>query len=206
MQIFFAPLFLTSLLIFIFGFLFGQSWDLGWQLPMGVTISIFIATLSLFITIHHFYAVRTHNELQIKPQLIVDRQFNSTLKNGFQTFRVSVKNTGFGPAIIEKYSLSIGGVKILDADSTFVDFLKLVNNLTPDKGKSEVIAMYLSKDEGIDKSSEKILFEVNIPTNGRSFMEGREIARKLAKEIFFTIEYRSHYGRKFETHMNQKTS
>lgn len=203
MQIFVAPLVLTSVLIFILGFLFGQSWDFGWQLPVGVTISVFIATLSLFITVHHFYAVRAHNEIQIKPQLIVDRQFSSTFKEGFQTYRVSIKNMGLGPAIIDAYSLSIGGVEILDADAVFVNFLRLVNNVTPDKGKSEVTAMYLSKDDGIDKSSEKILFEVNIPTNGRSFMQGREIARKLAKEICFSIKYQSHYGRKFEAHMNQ---
>ncbi|QUW64417.1 hypothetical protein KFQ04_17250 [Pseudomonas synxantha] len=206
MQTFIAPLFLTSVLIFILGFLFGQSWDLGWQLPIGVTISVFIATLSLFITIHHYYAVRAHNEIQVKPQLVVDRQFNSTLKNGFHTYRVSIKNMGLGPAIIDSYLLKIGGVEIRDFDSAFVQFLRLVNNTIPKPGTSEVIAMYLSKNEGIDKSSEKILFEVNIPTNGLSFMQGREVAKRLSKDICFSIRYRSHYERAFEVHMKPNHS
>lgn len=205
MQIFVAPLLLTSLLIFILGFLFGQSWDLGWQLPIGVTMSVFIATLSFFTTVHHYYAVRGHNEIQVKPQLIVDSQFNSTLKDGFQTYRVSIKNVGLGPALIDCYSLKISGIEISEPDAIFINFLRLVNEVTPEKGKSEVIAMYLSKDEGIDKSSEKILFEVNIPTNGRTFMQGRDIAKNIAKEICFSIKYRSHYGRIFEANMKPKT-
>lgn len=197
MRIFIAPILLSLVLASIFGFVLGQAWNLGWQLPVGVTVSIFIAVLTFTTTIHHYYAVRRHNELQVQPHLILDSKFDSTSKDNFHTYSLSVKNVGLGPAIIDTYSLTIEGKAISDADTVFTEFLRFVNRVIPTRGKAEVQAMYLSNGEAIDKGTEKILFVARWPTEGRSFMQGREIAKQLADEIRFQIKYRCHYERQF---------
>ena len=181
----------------VLGFSFGQSWNNGWQIPIGVTASVFVAIMSFAITIHHYHSIRQHNELLVKPHLIIDSHFSSVIKEDYQTFRLAIKNVGLGPALVEQYSLTLGGKEIRDADSAFVEFLRIVNAVTPAKGRGEVIAMYLQQGEAIDKGAEKILFQASFPTESRSFMKGREIAIKLADEIEFSIRYHCHYDRKF---------
>ena len=198
MPIFVIPTLLTAILVFIFGFVVGQSWDLGWQLPIGVTLTAFIATLSLIATVHHSYAIRRHNELQVKPHLVIDSHFDSTIKEGFQTYRLSIKNVGLGPAIITRYLVTLGKVEINDSDAVFVEFLKLVNKITPASGRAEIEAGYLSKGEALDKGAEKVLFQSSIPTDGRTFMQGRELVKKLAEEIQLSVLYKCHYGTPFE--------
>lgn len=198
MPTFITPTILTAILVFIFGFIFGQSWDFGWQLPMGVTLTAFIATLSLIATVHHSYAIRRHNELQVKPHLVIHSYFDSTTKEGFQTYRLSIKNVGLGPAIISSYLVTLGHVVIKDSDAVFVEFLKLVNKKTPASGKAQVEARYLSNGEALDKGAEKVLFQSSIPADGRTFMQGREIAQKLAEEIQLSVMYKCHYGNPFE--------
>ena len=198
MRIFLAPLLLSICLAFMLGFVVGQAWDLGWQLPLGVSVGIFIAVLPFFTTIHHYYAVRRHNELQVQPHLIVDSKFDSVSKEDFHTYSLAIRNVGLGPAIIESYSLTLGERAISDSDAVFTEFVRLVNRVTPSRGKASVQAMFLSKGEAIDKGSEKILFLTHCPSEGRSFMQGREIAKKLAAEICFHIRYRCHYGKEFD--------
>lgn len=198
MPIFVIPTLLTGMLLFLFGFVVGQSWDLGWQLPIGVTVTAFIAILSLIVTFHHSYAVRRHNELQVKPHLVLDSQFNSTIKNGFQTYRLSIKNVGLGPAIISSYLVTLGPTEIKDSDAVFVEFLKLVNRTTPANGQAEVEAGYLYQGEALDKGAEKFLFQASIPSGDRTFMQGRAIAQKLANEIQLKVSYESHYETRFE--------
>ena len=198
MPVFVIPTLLTAILVFIFGFVVGQSWDLGWQLPIGVTLAAFIATLSLITTVHHSYAIRRHNELQVKPHLVFDSYFDSTMKEGFHTYRLSIKNVGLGPAIISSYLVTLGSIEIKDSDAVFVEFLKLVNKKTPASGRAHVEAKYLSDGEALDKGAEKILFQSGIPADGRTFMQGREIVQKLAEEIQLSVIYKCHYGNQFE--------
>ncbi len=198
MPILVVPTLLTAILIFIFGFVVGQSWDLGWQLPIGVTLAAFIATLSLITTVHHSYAIRRHNELQVKPHLVIDSSFASTIKEGFHTYKLSIKNVGLGPAIISNYLVTLGDLQINDSDAVFVEFLRLVNKVTPASGKAEVEARYLSHGEALDKGAEKVLFQSSIPADGKTFMQGREIAKNLAEKIQLSVAYKCHYGTPFE--------
>lgn len=80
----------------------------------------------------------------------------------------------------------------------FVEFLRLVNRVTSASGKAEVQAMYLSDGEALDKGAEKILFQANIPTNDRTFMQGREMSKKLADEIQLVVKYKCHYENSFK--------
>lgn len=186
------------LIALVSGFAIAQSWSAGWGLSLGVSMSVVLAVLSLATTVHHSYTVRAHNRLQVRPHFILDSTFNSTTKDGYQTYTLSLKNVGLGPGIVQKYAVEISKVTIENSDQVFVEFLKLVNAKVPTKGKAEVGAVYLSAGEALDKGSEKVLFQVSIPTENRSFMEGRKIAQKIAENLELKISYACHYGMEFD--------
>ncbi|GAB3368106.1 MULTISPECIES: hypothetical protein [Giesbergeria] len=206
MSTFIAPAILSAVFVFIFGFALGHSWEFGWQLSIGVTVSLFVAVLSLVTTVHHSYAVRRHNKLQVKPQLVIESYLDGTIKEDFLIYTLSLKNVGLGPAIISRYSVNLGNTKIEDSDSVFIEFLKLVNNSTHAKGRSITEARYLEEGEALDKGQEKILFKTQIPKDDLTFMKGREILKKLAKEIQISIKYRCHYGMDFEVGRGNKNA
>jgi hypothetical protein len=199
---FIIPMLLTATLIFIFGFVLGQSWDLGWQLPIGVSLTAIVATVSLVTTVHHSYAVRQHNKLQVRPHLVIDSCLDSTVNEGHHTYQLSIKNVGLGPAIVLNYKLSLGGVKVKDGENLFAEFVKLVNSKTEATGNVRFNTGYISTGEAIDKSQEVLLFRAIIPFKDRTFTEGRALAKKLAAEINFVIEYKCHYGSKFQIARN----
>jgi len=184
------------------GFAIAQSWDAGWGLSLGVSLTVVIAVLSLVTTLHHSYSVRAHNRLQVRPHFVLDSTFNSITKEGYQTYRLSVRNVGLGPGVVSKYDVKVSKVPVGNSDQVFVEFLKLVNVEASAKGKAEVFAGYLSIGEALDKSSEKVLFQANIPAEGRSFMDGRRIAQKLSNSLELDIRYECHYGKQF--HINRK--
>ena len=192
-----APVALSILLMFILGFVTGQSIDLGWGLPLGTSLTCLIAALGLVATLHHSYAARKHNRLSVRPHLIFNSQFNSGVLSGHQTFTLKVKNVGLGPAIIEKYIISFEGTNELNAHTVFEQLLKMVNNNTPAHGKAHCKSGFLYPEHAVDKGEEQTLIEISLPTEGRSFMQGREIAKKLVKLINSEIRYKCHYGTKF---------
>lgn len=202
MPFFIIPMLLTATLIFIFGFVLGQSLDLGWQLPIGVSLTAIVATLSLVTTVHHSYAVRRHNELQVRPHLVIDSYFDSTVFEGHHTYKLSIKNVGLEPAIVLNYDVSLGGVNVKNSETSFLEFVKLVNEKTPAAGKAQIKTGYVSAGEAIDKSQEVLLFQASIPSKNIAFLKGRQLAKELAAEISFVIEYKCHYGSKFQVVRN----
>ena len=200
-KIFIFPVVLTAILIFIFGFVFGQSIDLGWGLPLGTSLTLFIACLGLFITLYNSYLSRRHNILLVKPHLIFDSMFDSSHREDHHTYTLKIKNVGLGPALIENYKISLNKVSELDPHSVFEELLRMVNKNTPAKGRAHCVAGYLHTGDAVDKGNEKILIQVSLPTDGRSFMEGRQIAKELVKMIDLSILYKCHYG---TTHVASK--
>lgn len=194
LSIFGFPAALTAILIFILGFVFGHSIDLGWGLPLGTSLTLFIACLGLFVTLYNSFSSRRHNRLSVMPHLIFDSMFDSSYRDGHHTYTLKVKNVGLGPAIIDSYVISLDQVGNLGPHSVFEELLRMVNKHTPAKGRAHCVAGYLEEGNAIDKGSEKILIQVSIPTDRRSFMEGREIAKSLVKLIDASIRYRCHYG------------
>ncbi|MDO8343229.1 MAG: hypothetical protein Q7T48_08540 [Cellvibrio sp.] len=193
-KIFVFPIALVVILIFILGFVFGQSVDLGWGLPLGTSLALFIACLGFFVTLYSSLLSRRHNRLLVKPHLIFDSMFDSSYREDHHTYTLKVKNVGLGPAIIEKYKISLNQVGELNHHSVFEELLKMVNKNTQANGRAYCVAGYLHRDDAIDKGNEKILIQVSFPADGRSFMEGREMAKELVKMIDSSITYKCHYG------------
>lgn len=196
-QVFLTPILLTIILTFILGFICGQSIDLGWGLSLGTSLTAFIAGLGLIATIYHSYAIRRHNRLLVKPHLIFDQYFSSEVIPDYHTYALKVKNVGLGPAITQKYTPSFKGAPDnLDPHTVFEELLKLVNSNTPAKGKAHCEAFFLHSGHALDKGEEKVLISISLPKEERTFLEGREIAMKLAKKIDLDIRYECHYGSK----------
>ena len=189
-----APVVLALLLAFILGFVTGQSLELGWGLPLGTSLTFFVASVGLCATLYHSYAVRRHNRLLVRPHLIFDSQFNNTSLDGNYTYQLRVKNVGLGPAIITNYAISFEGTEDLDPHTVFEEWVRLVNRCTPAEGKAHCKAGYLYRGHALDKGEEKTLLEVSFPKEGLTFMEGRELAKALVKKIDGHIDYKCHYG------------
>jgi hypothetical protein len=197
-RVFLAPLVLSLTLLFVLGFVVGQSLNLGWGLPLGTSLTCFIAALGLGATFYHSYSVRRHNRLLVRPHIIFDSQFNNTTLDSHHTYLLKAKNVGLGPAIIEKFTVSFDNGDELDGNTMFTELLKLVNKHTPAKGKAHCKAGFLYTEHALDKGQEKTLIEVSIPKEERDFMQGRQIAKDLVKKINASVNYKCHYGTKLQ--------
>ncbi|MEG4315335.1 hypothetical protein U8L64_10030 [Pseudomonas sp. FIP_A4] len=127
--------------------------------------------------------------------------FDSSFREDHHTYTLKIKNVGLGPALIENYKISLNKVNELDPHSVFEELLRMVNTNTPAKGRAHCVANYLHTGDAVDKGNEKILIQVSLPTDGRSFMEGRQIAKELVNMIELSVFYKCHYG---STHVASK--
>lgn len=59
------------------------------------------------------YATRKHNRILVKPRLMFNSYFKSEKDTDCYEYGLIVKNVGFGPAIIKKYTVTLCGV-VLD--------------------------------------------------------------------------------------------
>lgn len=64
-KVFVASMLLCAVLLFILGFVFGMSFGHGWGLPLGTSLTLFIACLSLFVTLYNSYLSRRHYQLSV---------------------------------------------------------------------------------------------------------------------------------------------
>lgn len=184
--------------LFALGFVAGQSSNLGWGIPLGTTLAFAVACLSLGLTLYQTSATRRHNRLLVRPHLVFDSQLDSTEREGHHTYRLCVKNVGLGPAIFQRFSISLDDSGNLDPHTVFEEWVKLVNKATPAQGRAICKAGFLYRDHALDKNNEVTLLEVGIPADNLSFMQAREAAKLLVKKINATIEYRCHYGNRFK--------
>jgi len=189
---------ITLLVVILSSLIVGQSINLGWGLPLGTTLTCFIAALGFGVAIYQSYATRKHNRLLVKPHLIFNSQFNSTTLDGHYTYTLKVKNVGLGPSIIDRYLITLGDTIELDGHTVFERFVTLVNEHFQTKGLAHCVAGFLHDEHALEKGEEKILLEVSFPKSDISFIKGREKAKLFTNLINTKIQYRCHYGHKFE--------
>lgn len=195
-QVFGAAILLCAVLLFILGFVFGMSFGHGWGLPLGTSLTLFIACLGLFVTLYNSYLSRRHYQLSVKPHLIFDSTFDSVTKDNHYTYTLKLKNVGLGPAVIQSYRIALDKNDNLNAHSVFEELVKMANKNISGKGRPHCVATYLDEGQAIDKGSDQILVRIGWPKEGKSFMEARELAKHLVKLIDATVVYKSHYGNK----------
>jgi len=169
-----------------------------WDLPTGETVALLLAAGAFFSSFYHFHAQRRYHKLSVKPYLQIYSSFDSVTKTGFYTLRVQLQNVGLGPAIIENKSMKLGGIQTNNIHDEFEEWVKLVNRITPANGNAECRSSRCEAAQAIDKGSVNDLLIVNFPENDMSFMDARDVAMELSRNIEIQIKYKSHYGQNYE--------
>ena len=62
-------------------------------------VAIFIALLAIFVSFYESFENRNHNRLSIKPYI------NASMFSKNNSYEVSIKNAGLGPAIVENFQV-----------------------------------------------------------------------------------------------------
>ncbi|USV99890.1 hypothetical protein KUA23_23115 [Pseudomonas pergaminensis] len=189
---------LALLLSFLIGSLFGLSVELGWGLPLGTSLTLVIATLGFGVTLYQSHSTRRHNRLLVRPHLILSLPFSSIEIDGFYSFSVKVKNSGLGPALIEKFSISIGKDGDIPSGSLLETIQKHAREQFNAKGNTRCGSNYLREGNAIDKGEEKTILEINFRKEKIIFSEARELAKLYSSTIAIKIHYHCHYGNKFK--------
>ncbi|WP_308907912.1 hypothetical protein [Pseudomonas canadensis] len=190
-------IFLALLLSFLIGSLFGLSVNLGWGLPLGTTLTLVVAVLGFGVAFYQSYATRKHNRLLVRPHLTVSQNFSSTELEGFYTLSLKVKNSGLGPALLEKFSIAIGQDGIIRRGSLLEAIQKHASDQLKAKGPTRCGANYLKKGDALDKGEEKLLIQIRF--RGPALTEARDLAKLYLSTISVKIEYQCHYGHNFSS-------
>lgn len=190
--------FLILLLTFFFGIILGLTAMGDWGLTIGETSALLIATITFVSSFYHFYSLRKHQRLSVKPYLQINTKFSSVDQDDKYSFYVLLNNYGLGPAISKELLVELNNVKTKDVHDRYEEWVKLVNNETNAKGKAQCILESIEPLESIDKGQTIVLLAAHFPMNDVAFMAAREIGKNLSKKIKINIEYESHYGEIFK--------
>jgi len=169
-------------------------------------LDLVIAILALVVAVLSAYAARLHNRLSVRPYLHINRSFADN------RFRIYVRNSGTGPAIIRTVEATITN-RTLDATITsWTDELQAqCATLLADKHipppppgtASALVASTLERGDALAANEEYAL----IRTDAR--FDNPEAAAALyaylLKHFTFTITYSSIYAEKFRYSESQRT-
>ena len=131
-----------------------------------------------------------HNTKTITPAITFNREINQTKEDN--TVKLSITNSGFGPAIIKSTSYSYQNdkydsiLKILEQNSSIEKSI-LLNN-----GFSEAI---FDKFEVLGPGGNEIVFILTLP-NGIDFKNVREVLRESEFSIEFEDLYKNNFTKK----------
>lgn len=90
-----------------------------WSTDNWISLSaVFIALCALFLSIYEGYSNRKHNQISVKPLILLDSGKNET-GSGFR-----IRNSGLGPALIKWFSVEIDG-KLMPHWKAFIEELGL---------------------------------------------------------------------------------
>ena len=67
-------------------------------------VSLFVAVLAALFTAYQAIISRQHNKMSVRPYLTIDRTFWLS-RDGIYTARMTLENTGLGPAIVNCHKL-----------------------------------------------------------------------------------------------------
>ncbi|WP_230392781.1 hypothetical protein [Pseudomonas guariconensis] len=188
---------LLLLAFFLMGTIVGQSFSLGWGLPIGTTLTCMIAALAFIVAAYQSYSTHRHNRILVEPHLIFQSKFNGGTLDGYYTYSLKVKNVGMGPAVIRKYDIRLGNDEPLNGHSVLEVWVKFVNDHLNAKGGARCLAGFLYADHALEKGEEKALLEVHFPRGDLKFMGARKLVKSAVELIDARIDYECYYGRNF---------
>lgn len=146
-------------------------------------ISTAIAVIALIVSINESKYNKEHNALSVRPAILIDSD----------TFNISVRNGGLGPAFIDSLTLetktgSLFGLNQMDAwDNLF----KTINNKIPARDYD----LSITKIDGIIEANGRYnILEIKSPLQDRSI---ETLLDTIIYSVDINIYYHSSYGEIF---------
>jgi len=156
-----------------------------WLVAIAICVSLFGLFYSMYFNRKTLRLTQEHNKKMVTPALVFERDFNVTTKF---TFFCSIKNAGFGPAIITS-------VKFIYKDKTFNDLHNLfMSNIQFYYGRIDDKETKLSKldeNEVLASGGNQELY----------FAKGKNVAivvlmKDILSKTVITVNYECVYGSK----------
>lgn len=189
--------------VFLGGLAVGSSINLPWELPLGGTVSGFVAVLVFITSIYHNAQIRKHNKLQVKPYIHIFRR--SSVKD--RSISYGLRNSGIGPAIVVDYKMLFCGTDIEGVSNFKSCIKKLISDVcvpggfdVDSFGVSVSINNY-ERNDAIRKECEKNLVVIKFHGAGGKNVDFARLIPYVKKHLFeyvgFVLGYSDVYGQQF---------
>lgn len=157
------------------------------DMDVSTLMMVIIAGAAVFISLWQIYATRRHNRLSVTPKIDIDL---STVKS---RIGISIKNTGIGPAIIERFSFCVNGKEMYPFLKKS-DFKKVMTELDLDVSYYFVFRI---RFEGEYIEPGHSYFIIEFPDSETASNNVLEKVSQALKSVKIVINFQSIYGEKF---------
>ncbi|MFS1893192.1 hypothetical protein [Vibrio lentus] len=151
--------------------------------------AVFIAALSLGLTIYQSMLAREHNRIQVRPYL--DLTWSSTDEEGFSCL---LKNYGVGPAFIAKVNYFLDGKEYTVKSSK--DFGALIREIGLGRYQMNARYCHIMEHSALSPSEEAPLFLLSY--NKHALTDKLQIQKAMSR-ISIDIDYMCSYKRKMSS-------
>lgn len=156
---------------------------------LGDNTAEIIAFCALLFTAYQFMVSRHHNKLMVTPHLCLETNYEISDKE--YEWEVILKNSGIGPAIINKLAILIDGKELNEVELKKLQ--TIIEGFLEKPIKGFMFNIY-SSGYAIGEKEDDILLSFVVPVNISTKIN--ELENKLDK-IDVYIEYKSLYGREY---------
>tara|TARA_R110001592_G_scaffold362770_1_gene678150 strand:+ start:148 stop:825 length:678 start_codon:yes stop_codon:yes gene_type:complete len=139
-----------------------------------------IAIAALLLAVWQGWVSRSHNKLSVEPRLMI---YSETLeKQNTETFKLYVKNTGLGPAIVEEFFIGVYGKGFIRGEITDEAWISALQQCTGTKIKLQALRA-IHKNYLIGAGENILISEISYKS--RSFDPTNEIVSGMKYKTFY---------------------
>jgi hypothetical protein len=189
--------FLVVLLVFFIGLILGLTSRSPWGLSSGEFSALSITFLAFIVSSYHFYSIRKHNQLSVKPHLQFEKYYDFDKDTKIFHYKLTLNNYGSGAAIIKKESLFIDGSQVKCKDN----YHKLWSDLVIEVLKPDDCTLTYGsfcQNDAIDKGSAKTILDIKYPLGqDNNAHSEKEKIKTMVSRVRLNIDYECGYGNNF---------
>ena len=194
--------FLVVLLVFFIGLILGLTIQSPWGLTSGEFSALSITFIAFVVSSYHFYSIRKHNQLSVKPHLQFEKHYGVCKDRKIFYYQLTLNNYGSGAAIIKKESLFIDDSHVKCKDDYLKSWEILVKEVFKldqyDHHKYILTCGSIDPKNYIDKGTKKIILAIEYPFGeGNNAHSEKEKIQTIVSRVRLNIDYECGYGNNF---------
>ena len=162
---------------------------------IGNNVEAIIAISALGLATWQGLAQRKHNQLSVKPHLVLER----TVNNLSPQVTIILSNNGTGPAIIKDFQIYLDGEAVtFFYENTWGDIAKQLNIKVKWGG-----GKWFNCGDAIQAGSSEKIFQVKTTEEGKDLEHDPKAIHDALLRVQIIIKYESVYGNKFVEKFNK---